>query len=263
MHALQRLAALAALIIAPFAAAGATADRRDAAEAGAAAPRVLFVLTSHGTLGDSGRRTGYYLSEVTHPLAVFREAGFEVTFASVQGGEPPVDGLDLDDPVNARFWSDPVFRAEIAATTAIAAVDARVFDVVYFPGGHGTMWDFPGNPQVQRVVREAWDAGGVVAAVCHGPAALVDVRLADGRPLVAGRRLAAFTDDEERAVALDGTVPFLLASTLVARGAIHEAAPDFEPKVVVDGRLVTGQNPASATGLAEAVVAIVGARKRP
>ncbi|SDR07905.1 type 1 glutamine amidotransferase domain-containing protein [Pseudoxanthomonas sp. CF125] len=214
---------------------------------------VLIVLTSHAVKGTTGEPTGFYLGEVTHPLAVFDAAGIPVEFASIQGGEAPVDGLDLNDATNARYWKDPAFREAIRTTPALDQVDAGRYSAVFYAGGHGAVWDFPNSPAVQRLTRQLYEAGGVVAAVCHGPAALVNVTLSDGRYLVADKRVSAFTDDEERAVKLESVVPFLLATTLTQRGAQHQAAPDWTPKVVVDGRLVTGQNPQSATGTAEAV----------
>ena len=214
---------------------------------------VLFVLTSHGAKGASGKPTGFYLAEVTHPLAVFDAAGIAVEFASIQGGEPPVDGLALDDAINARYWNDAAFRSRIAATARLDDIDSARYAAIFFAGGHGTMWDFPGSPAVQRVTREIYEAGGIVGAVCHGPAALVNVKLSDGRYLVDGKRVSAFTDAEEAAVQLDSVVPFLLASTLVERGARHEAAPNWQAQVIAEQRLVTGQNPQSATGVAEAL----------
>lgn len=214
---------------------------------------VLIVLTSHAVKGATGEPTGFYLGEVTHPLAVFDAAGIPVEFASIQGGEAPVDGLDLNDATNARYWKDPAFREAIRTTPALDQVDAGRYSAVFYAGGHGAVWDFPNSPAVQRLTRQLYEAGGVVAAVCHGPAALVNVTLSDGRYLVADRRVSAFTDDEERAVKLENVVPFLLATTLTQRGAQHQAAPDWTSKVVVDGRLVTGQNPQSATSTAEAV----------
>lgn len=218
-----------------------------------AAKPVLFVLTSHGVKGDSGQPTGFYLGEVTHPLAVLDAAGIRVEFASIEGGEPPVDGLDLDDATNARYWNDETFRAAIRNTAKLADVDPGRYAAIFFAGGHGAMWDLPQSPAVASTARDIFEAGGIVAAVCHGPAALVNVRLSDGSYLVAGRNVSAFTDSEERAVGLDKTVPFLLASTLIERGAIHHPAADWNAKVVVDGRLVTGQNPQSATGVGEAI----------
>ncbi|WP_077963404.1 type 1 glutamine amidotransferase domain-containing protein [Ensifer adhaerens] len=220
---------------------------------------VLFVLTSHGTKGDGGQPTGFYLGEVTHPLAVLEAAGIAVEFASIKGGEPPVDGLDLEDKTNARYWNDETFRVAIRTTARLDDVDPSRYAAVFFAGGHGAMWDLPQSSAVDRVTRSVFEAGGAVAAVCHGPAALVNVKLSDGRYLVAGRNVSAFTDSEERAVGLDKTVPFLLASTLVERGATHHPAADWTSKVVVDGRLITGQNPQSATGVGEALRDILSA----
>lgn len=214
---------------------------------------VLFVLTSHGTKGDTGQPTGFYLGEVTHPLAELEAANIPVEFASIQGGEPPVDGLDLNDAANARYWNDERFRNAIRTTRRLDDVDPSRYAAIFFAGGHGAMWDFPTSPAVARVTRDIYEQGGAVAAVCHGPAALVNVKLGDGSYLVAGKRVSAFTDSEEHAVKLEDTVPFLLASQLVERGARHEAAPDWTSKVVVDGRLVTGQNPQSAGGVGAAL----------
>ncbi|MGV2068554.1 type 1 glutamine amidotransferase domain-containing protein [Agrobacterium sp. 22-226-1] len=214
---------------------------------------VLFVLTSHGVKGETGENTGFYLGEVTHPLAVLDAAGIPVEFASIDGGEPPVDGLDLTDGTNGRYWNSEGFRNAIRNTTRLSDVDPINYAAIFFAGGHGAMWDFPTSPVVSSVARDVYEAGGVVAAVCHGPAALVNITLSNGAHLVAGKNVAAFTDDEERAVGLDKVVPFLLASTLAARGAHHHPAPDWTAKVVVDGRLVTGQNPQSATGVGEAL----------
>jgi len=220
---------------------------------------VLFVLTSHGTKGEGGQPTGFYLGEVTHPLAVLEAAGIAVEFASIKGGEPPVDGLDLNDGTNVRYWNDEGFRAAIRTTVRLDDIDPDRYAAIFFAGGHGAMWDLPQSRAVDRVTRSVFEAGGAVAAVCHGPAALVNVKLSDGRYLVAGRNVSAFTDSEERAVGLDKTVPFLLASTLVERGATHHPAADWTSKVVVDGRLITGQNPQSATGVGEALRDILSA----
>lgn len=214
---------------------------------------VLFVLTSHGLKGKSGQATGFYLGEVTHPLAQLEEAGLSVEFASIKGGQPPVDGLNLDDPINLRYWNDLRFREAIRTTLRLDDVDPSRYSAIFFPGGHGTMWDFPDNPAVADLTRAVFEAGGVIGAVCHGPAALVNVRLSDGRYLVDGRDVSAFTDSEERAAGLETVVPFLLASTLEQRGARHHPAPDWMSQVIVDGRLVTGQNPQSASGVGAAI----------
>ncbi|MCY1314863.1 Protein/nucleic acid deglycase 1 [compost metagenome] len=214
---------------------------------------VLFVLTSHGAKGDGGQPTGFYLGEVTHPLAVLDAAGISVEFASIKGGEPPIDGLDLEDKINQRYWNDEAFRAAIRTTAKLDEVDPSRYAAIFFAGGHGAMWDLPQSGAVDRVTRSIFEAGGAVAAVCHGPAALVNVKLSGGSYLVSDRDVSAFTDSEERAVGLDKTVPFLLATMLVERGARHHPAPDWTSKVVVDGRLITGQNPQSATGVGEAL----------
>jgi putative intracellular protease/amidase len=221
----------------------------------AAEPKpVLMVLTSHAQLGDTGKPTGFFLGEVTHPLEVFEKAGLTVELVSIKGGEPPVDGLDLDDPVNARYWNDPAFRAKLSATKRLADVNPTDYAGVYFSGGHGTMWDFPDDEAVQRAAHELYEAGAPVGAVCHGPAALVNVKLSDGSYLVSGKEVSAFTNDEEEKVGLTKVVPFLLATKLEERGAKHRPAPDFEKQVVAGGNLVTGQNPASAAGVAEKMV---------
>ncbi|MGW4475587.1 type 1 glutamine amidotransferase domain-containing protein [Nonomuraea sp. NPDC004354] len=210
--------------------------------------RILIALTSHDDLGGV-RKTGYYVSEAAHPWHVFREAGFEVRVASVLGGQPPQDGYDPEDAAQSAFLAS----GELRDAGRLADLDGRDFDAVLFAGGHGTMWDFPNDPDVARVGREVYENGGVVAAVCHGPAALVNLTLSDGTPLVSGKRVAGFTNAEEKAAGVDHVVPFLLADALVAQGATHVPAPDWQPQVVVDGRLATGQNPASATPLAERV----------
>jgi putative intracellular protease/amidase len=214
---------------------------------------VLFVLTSHGTKGDTAEPTGYFLAEVTHPLAELEAAGIRVEFASIQGGEPPVDGLDLEDATNVRYWNDDQFRDAVRHTRRLRDVDASDYSAIFFAGGHGTMWDFPTSPDVQRLTREIYENNGPVGAVCHGPSALVNVTLSDGSHLVDGKRISAFTDSEERAVKLDSVVPFLLASELNRRGAKHQPAPDWTSQVIVDGRLVTGQNPQSASEVGKAL----------
>jgi putative intracellular protease/amidase len=216
--------------------------------------KILMALTSHGDLAGL-RPTGYYLSEAAHPWRVFVDAGYSVDLVSPAGGEPPVDGVDLSDPVQQAFLDDPDMSAKVRSTPRFADVDASQYDAVFFAGGHGTMWDFPNDPDLASVARDLYEAGGVVAAVCHGPAALVGITLSDGRPLVEGKEVAAFTNAEEEAAGLTESVPFLLQARLEELGAKHTAAANFQPHVVSDSRLVTGQNPASATGVAQAIVA--------
>lgn len=219
--------------------------------------RVLMVLTSHDKLGDTGRTTGFYLSEVAHPHKVFAEAGFQIDFVSPHGGEAPMDGVDREDPINAAFLDDPALLGKTRSTLRPSEVDAVGYDAIFFAGGHGTMWDLPGNRELQSLTARVYEQGGVVAAVCHGPAGLVDVRLSDGRYLVDGHEVTGFTNEEEAAVELTDVMPFLLESKLRERGARFTGAPKFTSNVVVSGRLVTGQNPASAAGVAQAAVKLL------
>jgi putative intracellular protease/amidase len=218
------------------------------------AGKILIALTSHAELGATGRATGFYVSEAAHPWRVFTDAGYTVDLVSVRGGAPPRDGEDRGDPVQAAFLDDPRVAAQLAATPNPDEVDGAGYAAILYAGGHGTMWDFPGSAALAALGRTVYERGGVVGAVCHGPAALVDLRLSDGTHLVAGRNVAAFTDSEERAVGLTDVVPFPLQTRLTERGARHTGAPDFQPWVVRDGRLVTGQNPASAAGVAAAML---------
>lgn len=219
--------------------------------------RILFVLTSHDRLGDTGKSTGAFLSEVAHPYDVLTRAGYAVDFVSPRGGEVPFDPGSLQEPdeVSRAFWEDETIRARLRATTTPDVLDAGDYDGVFYAGGHGTMWDFPDSEALQRVTAAVYEAGGVIGAVCHGPAGLLNVTLSDGSALVAGREVSAFTTEEEKAVELDRVVPFLLDQALQERGARHTKASPFQPHIVRDGRLVTGQNPPSATGVGEAMVA--------
>ena len=216
---------------------------------------VLCVVTSHPIRGDTGEPTGFAMVELTHPLEVFDEAGIPYEIASIHGGHPPIDFFDLSDAANARYWKDKEFRDALAHSLVLEDLDPSKYSAVFFAGGHGTMWDFADNEAVQSVIRDVWEAGGIVSAVCHGPAALVNATLSDGSYLVAGKKLASFTDEEEIEVKYDKVVPYLLASTLKTRGALHQPAANWSENVVFDGRLVTGQNPASAHGVGEAIVA--------
>jgi putative intracellular protease/amidase/quinol monooxygenase YgiN len=217
--------------------------------------KVLIAVTSHAQLGSTGRPTGYYLSEVSHPYFELLGRGFSVDFVSPQGGKPPMDPGSLTnvDPASARFAATPEIMLRLNASLSPASVQSEGYAAMLFAGGHGTMWDFADDAGLSRLAREIYERGGALAAVCHGPAALVNLKLSDGSYLVQGKRLAAFTEAEERAAELDGVVPFPLAALLVERGAVHEAAEPWQSKVVVDGRLVTGQNPASARGVGRAL----------
>jgi putative intracellular protease/amidase len=216
--------------------------------------RVLFVLTSHDTLGNTGKETGFYLPEVTHPYEAFEQSGIEVEFVSPQGGKAPMIGIDLQDPLNKAFLEDPAKLAKVENTLTPATIEPDHYDAIFFAGGHGTMWDFPQNEQLAQIAAAIYEQGGIVGAVCHGPAGLLNIKLSDDSYLVAGKTVAGFTNEEEAAVGLSEVVPFLLASELSNRGAIHTKADNFQPHIVVSDRLVTGQNPASAKGVGEQMV---------
>jgi putative intracellular protease/amidase len=171
----------------------------------------------------------------------------------------PLDGVDRKDASVAAFLDDPAIQKALRESPASTSVDSSRYAAIFFAGGHGAMWDFPDAKAFTDAATQIYERGGLVGAVCHGPAALVSVRLASGKPLVAGKHVSAFTNEEERAVKLDQVVPFLLESRLTELGAIHEAAPNWQEKVVTDERLVTGQNPTSAAGVAKAMVKLLQA----
>jgi len=223
--------------------------------------RILIALTSHDKKGTtSGEPTGAYLPEIAHPHAVFVAAGYAVDLASTRGGPVPLDGVDRSDAVSAAFLDDPDATRQLRESIASTSVDPARYSAILFAGGHGAMWDFPDAQAFSEAARTIYEVGGVVAAVCHGPAGLVNVRLSNGRYLVADKAVSAFTNEEERAVKLDKVVPFLLETRLVERGAHFEGAAMWQEKVVVSERLVTGQNPASAAGVAKAMVGLLDAR---
>lgn len=223
--------------------------------------RILFVLTNHDRKGPMGATdaapSGFYLGEVSHPYAVLHQAGYAIDFVSPQGGKTHVDGMDLSDPVNAAFWNDAALRAATENTLAPSQVNPDVYTAIFYAGGHATMWDLPDSTELAAIAARIYERGGVVAAVCHGPAGLVNIKLSNGRYLVAGKEVSAFTNDEERAVGLYDVVPFLLADALQKRGARHVPAQNFQAQVVVSERLVTGQNPASAKGVGEAMLPLL------
>ena len=221
--------------------------------------KILCVVTSNNVKGATGIPTGFWLSELTHPLEKFCAAGFDFELASIKGGKPPIDSdsLDFNDPINKKFWDDADFQSKLANTIKLDDVNPADFDAIFFAGGHGVMWDFPNSAAIDKVTREIYERGGIVSAVCHGPAALVNVKLSDGNYLVAGKNLTAFTNGEEAEVQATDIVPFLLETELKNHGANHHAAANWSNHVEVDERLVTGQNPASAAGVGDAVVKLL------
>jgi putative intracellular protease/amidase len=217
--------------------------------------KVLFVVTSHDKKGNTGQPTGYYLPEVTHPWDVLHGAGYEIDFVSPKGGKAPIDGFNLDDPINKKFWEDTKYRTKIENTLKPSEVNPEEYSAILYAGGHGTMWDFADNAELAQIAAKIYENQGVVSAVCHGPAALVNVKLSDGSYLVADKKINAFTNEEEVAVGLEKVVPFLLETTLIERGAKFEKSGLWQKHVVADQRVVTGQNPQSAQGVGEATLA--------
>ena len=215
--------------------------------------KILFVVTSHGELGDTGKKTGYFLSEVTHPWSVLGEY-YDIDVVSPKGGRPPVDGFDLSDPINARFWNDAAWQEKMGSTMTPDDVDPSLYKAIFYAGGHGAMWDFPHNEKLASIASRIYENGGFVAAVCHGPAGLLPIRLADGEEFVKGRKLTSFTNPEEYANGTADIVPFLLETALENEGAIFQEGPMWGDNVVVDGRLITGQNPMSALSLGKALL---------
>lgn len=226
--------------------------------------KVLFILTSHDKLGDTGKPTGFYIDEMAVPYWALTDAGHDVTIASIKGGHPPIDPNSLDDDTSkrpqpvTRFLEDADARSKLDDTPPVATLKAGDYAAVFLPGGHGTMWDFADNADVARLVSGVYAGDGVVGAVCHGPAGLLGATKPDGTPLVAGLRVNGFTDSEENAAGLADNVPYLLESRLRAQGGVFEGADDWQAFTVTDTRLVTGQNPQSAEKVGAAMVAALG-----
>ncbi|MBK1698739.1 type 1 glutamine amidotransferase domain-containing protein [Rhodovibrio salinarum] len=218
------------------------------------ARKVLFVVTSNQKLGDTGRKTGVHFDELATPYYVLQDAGIEVEIASPQGGAAPIDNQAErgENPANVeRFLDDQYAMDKLKLTKRLDQVLAEGYLGVFLPGGHGTMWDLPHDARLGPLLAKVYEAGKPVAAVCHGPAGFVGATRSDGRPLIQGKKVNCFSDDEEKAVELENVVPFLLESKLRELGAEVETADKFTEKVVEDGNLITGQNPMSAQALAE------------
>jgi putative intracellular protease/amidase len=220
--------------------------------------KILMVLTSHGQLGNTGKQTGLWLEELAAPYYVFKDAGAEVTLASPAGGAPPVDPNSQADASQSdatrRFLADPDAAQALAHTGKLADVEAEAFDAVFYPGGHGPLWDLADDGDSRRLIEATYAAGKPVAAVCHGVAALRDARGPFGLPLVRGKAVTGFSDSEERAAGLADAVPFLVEDMLKQIGGNYSSAADWQSHVVTSGNLITGQNPASSADAAKAVV---------
>lgn len=219
--------------------------------------KILMVLTSHDILGSTGRKTGFWLEEFAAPYFVFRDAGVELTLASPKGGQPPVDPKsDLPEnqtPAMARFKQDTGAQKALSQTIKLADADAEDFDTVFYVGGHGPMWDLAESGVSIALLESFYNSGKVIALVCHSPGVLRHVTY-HGEPLVKGKRVTGFTNEEEEAVQLTHVVPFLVEDELKRLGAKFEKVPAWQPLAIVDGRLITGQNPASSTSAAKALL---------
>lgn len=218
-----------------------------------------MVLTSHDELGDTGKKTGFWLEEFAAPYYVFRDAGATITLASPKGGQPPLDpksdAPDAQTPATERFKADLEANAQLAATHKLSEIDITAYDGVFYPGGHGPMWDLANDSDSIALIQDALAAEKPVAAVCHAPAALKNVKNADGTPLVKGKSVTGFSNSEEDAVGLSDIVPFLLEDTLKEQGGEYSRGDDWAVHVVEDGLLITGQNPASSEEAAKRLLA--------
>jgi len=223
--------------------------------------KILIVLTSHDTLGDTGRKTGFWLEELAAPYYVFKEAGAELTLASPNGGQPPLDPKSNDPSFQTdetrRFEGDAEAQAALANTIPLSDVSFDDFDAVFYPGGHGPLWDLAEDRNSISLIENTLNAGKPVALVCHAPGVLRHARKPDGSPLVAGKKVTGFTNTEEEAVGLTDVVPFLVEDELVRNGGQYSKVADWQPYAIRDGLLITGQNPASSTVAAENLISLL------
>jgi putative intracellular protease/amidase len=212
--------------------------------------KILMVLTSHDQLGDTGRKTGFWLEELAAPYFAFKDAGAEIVLASPKGGRPPLDPKsnepEFQTDLTRRFEADPEAMAALGSTIPLHGVSQAGFDTVFYPGGHGPMWDLAEDADSIALIESVLAAGKPLALVCHAPGVLHRARTPEGRPLVEGRKVTGFTNGEEEAVGLTKVVPFLVEDELERLGGLYSKGPDWQPYVVTDGLLITGQNPASS-----------------
>ena len=225
---------------------------------------ILIVLTSHDRLGDTGRKTGFWLEEFAAPYYVFRDAGAELTLASPRGGQPPLDPKSDEPgsqtPATIRFASDQAAKTALASTVRLSSVSAGDYEAVFYPGGHGPLWDLAEDQESIRLIEAMVGSGKPVAAVCHAPGVLRHARAPDGAPLVRGKSVTGFANTEEAAVGLTTVVPFLVEDSLKQNGGVYSKTQDWQPYVVVDGNLITGQNPASSAEAAKALLSRLAER---
>jgi putative intracellular protease/amidase len=217
--------------------------------------KVLFVMTSHDQLGDTGKKTGFWVEEFAAPYYTLAEAGVKIDIASPKGGQPPIDPKstepDAQTAATKRFYEDDDLQHKLSRTKKLSEVKAEDYDAVFYPGGHGPMWDLANDKESIRLIEDFTKQQKPVAAVCHGPAVLLHAKGADGEPLVKGKKVAGFTNTEEEAVQLTNIVPFLVEDRLKELGGSYSKADDWQPYIVTDGLLITGQNPASSEPAAE------------
>lgn len=222
---------------------------------------ILVVLTSHDQLGDTGKPTGFWLEELAAPYYVFKDAGAEVTLASPKGGKPPLDPKSSEPEAQTeatrRFEADGAAMTALAHTRRLAGIEVAAFDAVFYPGGHGPLWDLAEDADSIALIEQMLATGKPVAAVCHAPAVFRHTMTTDGNPLVQGRAVTGFTNSEEAAAGLTDVVPFLVEDMLKELGADYRSTSDYAVKVVTDGLLVTGQNPASSGPAATALLALL------
>jgi putative intracellular protease/amidase len=226
--------------------------------------RIVMIVTSHDQLGSTGRKTGFWLEEFAAPYFVFRDAGIELTLASPKGGQPPIDPKsdvpENQTPAMARFKQDVRAQKELSHTVKLETIKSENYDTVFYVGGHGPMWDLAESRVSIALLESFYNSGKVIALVCHSPGVLRHVTY-KGEPLVKGKRVTGFTNGEEEAVQLTHVVPFLVEDELMRLGAIFEKVRNWQPHAVVDGRLLTGQNPASSTLAAQELVTLLGKQK--
>ncbi|WP_306003943.1 type 1 glutamine amidotransferase domain-containing protein [Brevundimonas sp. C43] len=225
--------------------------------------KILLVLTSHDQLGDTGKKTGFWLEELAAPYYALKDAGAEIVLASPKGGQPPLDPKS-DDPDaqtddTRRFKADPEAQAALASTVVLSSVKAEDFDAVFYPGGHGPLWDLANDADSIALIEAFAKADKPTGFVCHAPGVLKSVNGPDGKPLVNGRKVTGFTNSEEEAVGLTDVVPFLVENVLIANGGDYSKGPDWGSYVLTDGKLVTGQNPGSSHAAAEALLKLLKA----
>lgn len=220
--------------------------------------KVLFVLTSHDQLGDTGQKTGFWLEEFASPYYHLRDAGVSVTLASPLGGQPPVDPKshepDFQTNDTRRFDDDQNAQIELANTAKLAEMKVKDFDAVFYPGGHGPLWDLHNDKDSIALIEEFIAAGKPVSAVCHAPAVLLKAKNPNGDPLVKGKKVTGFSNSEEAAVELTNVVPYLVEDQLIALGGLYQKVEDWNSLALVDGLIITGQNPASSSAVAEALI---------